>query len=154
VTGPGHPLPFGETDARPPFRFSATTRVGFDETDAQGVVYYGRYMPYFDRARVEYLRHLGLLASSPGAFKEFVMRANDVEYHAPAVFDDLLEVYVRVARVGRTSVVWEYAAERNDGTLLCTAEQTLVQIDLPERRPVPVADEFRERVGSFEAARA
>ena len=38
---------------------------GFDETDAQGVVYYGRYMPYFDRARVEYLRHLGLLAARP-----------------------------------------------------------------------------------------
>jgi acyl-CoA thioester hydrolase len=152
VTVPGHPLPFGETAARPPFRFSATTRVGFDETDAQGVVYYGRYMPYFDRARVEYLRHLGLLAASPGAFKEFVMRANHVEYHAPATFDDLLEVYVRVSRVGRTSVGWEYAAERGDGTLLCTAEQTLVQIDLPGRRPVAVADDFRERVGAFEAA--
>ena len=48
------------TDRRPPFRFAVRTRVGFDETDAQGIVYYGRYMPYFDRARVEYLRHLGL----------------------------------------------------------------------------------------------
>ena len=80
----GHaPLPYGETSERPPFRFSATTRVGFDETDAQGVVYYGRYMPYFDRARVEYLRRLDLLARAPGAFTEFVMRANHVEYHAP-----------------------------------------------------------------------
>ena len=53
------------TDRRPPFRFSTHTRVGFDETDAQGIVYYGRYMPYFDRARVEYLRHLELLHRAP-----------------------------------------------------------------------------------------
>jgi acyl-CoA thioester hydrolase len=146
--------PFGETGARPPFRFSATTRVGFDETDAQGVVYYGRYNPYFDRARVEYLRHLGLLDADPGSFAEFVLRANHVEYHAPAVFDDLLEVFIRVARVGSTSVRWEYAAERADGVLLVTAEQTLVQIDVATRRPTPVPAAFRERVEAFEGALA
>jgi acyl-CoA thioester hydrolase len=142
--------PFGETDVRPPFRFSATTRVGFDETDAQGVVYYGRYNPYFDRARVEYLRHLGLLAAEPGSFAEFVMRANHVEYHAPAVFDDLIEMFIRVAGIGRTSVRWEYAAVRDDGVLLVTADQTLVQIDVASRRPTPVPAAFRERIEAFE----
>jgi len=88
------------TDRRPPFRFAVRTRVGFDETDAQGIVYYGRYMPYFDRARVEYLRHLGLLQPGSGG-AEFVMRAQHVEYHAPARFDDELEVFVRVCRLGR-----------------------------------------------------
>ena len=48
-------------DAKPPFKFSARTRVGFSDTDAQGVVYYGRYNPYFDLARAEWLRSLGLL---------------------------------------------------------------------------------------------
>jgi acyl-CoA thioester hydrolase len=150
----GHaPLPYGETSERPPFRFSATTRVGFDETDAQGVVYYGRYMPYFDRARVEYLRRLDLLDTQPGAFTEFVMRANHVEYHAPALFDDLLEVFVRVARLGRTSMMWEYAAVRErDAVLLCTAEQTLVQIDVASRVPAPLADELRARIEAAEAA--
>ena len=46
---------------RPPFKFSARTRVGFSDTDAQGIVYYGRYNPYFDLARVEYLRSIGQL---------------------------------------------------------------------------------------------
>jgi YbgC/YbaW family acyl-CoA thioester hydrolase len=50
---------------RPPFKFSAQTRVGFSDTDAQGVVYYGRYMPYFDLARVEYHRHLDMLRTEP-----------------------------------------------------------------------------------------
>ena len=54
------PLELGRiTDRRPPFRYAALTRVWFSDTDAQGVVYYGRYMPYFDHARREYHRHLG-----------------------------------------------------------------------------------------------
>jgi acyl-CoA thioester hydrolase len=140
----------GPTDRRPPFRFGAETRVGFDETDAQGVVYYGRYLPYFDRARVEYLRHLGLLHRGP-AFVEFVMRASSVEYHAPATFDDLLEVYLRVARIGTTSVTYEFEAVRSDdGTLLCSATQTLVAIDRATRRPVAVDPEIRAAVAQYE----
>ena len=89
------------TDRLPPYKYSALTRVWFSDTDAQGVVYYGRYLPYFDHARTEYHRHLGSLGID-GA--EFVMRAGTVEYHAPARFDDLLEIFVRVSRLGRTSV--------------------------------------------------
>ena len=46
------------TDRRPPFKYSALARVWFSDTDAQGIVYYGRYLPYFDHARTEYHRHL------------------------------------------------------------------------------------------------
>jgi acyl-CoA thioester hydrolase len=140
---------FRVTDERPPFRFAARTRVGFDETDAQGVVYYGRYMPYFDRARVAYSRHLGLLEVARGP-RQFVMRANHVSYHAPAGFDDVLDVFVRVARIGTSSVVWELAAYHEDGTLLCTAEQTLVHIDVAARRPIAVPEPMRRTVEEFE----
>ena len=75
---------------KPPFKHSARTRVGFSDTDAQGIVYYGRYNPYFDLARVEYLRRLGLLHRREDGM-DFVMRANTVEYFAPAVFDDEIE---------------------------------------------------------------
>ena len=54
------------TDRRPPFKYSALTRVWFSDTDAQGVVYYGRYLPYFDHARTEYHRHLGAFATPGG----------------------------------------------------------------------------------------
>src|SRR5581483_3595593 len=101
----------GAVAAHPPFKFSATTRVGFSDTDAQGVVYYGRYMPYFDFARVEYMRHLGLLEFETG-MQEFAMRALTVEYRAPARFDDAMEVFVRQKRIGRTSATWDFAACR------------------------------------------
>ena len=134
---------------RPPFRFSARTRVGFSDTDAQGIVYYGRYNPYFDLARVEYLRSLGLLHRRGEG--DFVMRANDVEYFAPAVFDDEIEVFARVSRLGRTSVTFEFAAYREPAeVLMVTAHQTLVYVDLADRRAGPVPDDFRELVVAFE----
>jgi len=136
-----------ETGRKPPFHYSAYTRVGFSDTDAQGVVYYGRYMPYFDLARTEYHRHLGHLDIRG----EFAMRASRVEYHAPARFDDLLEVFVRIERIGTTSVTYELAAYRvDDDALMAKADQTLVLIDLTTRRPVPVPESFREQVTAFE----
>ena len=138
------------TDRKPPFRYSALARVAFSDTDAQGVVYYGRYMPYFDLARVEYHRHLGLTRAELNG-NEFVMRAMHVEYHAPAVFDDLLEIFVRLARIGRTSATYEFAAYRaEDDVLMVTATQTLVLVDLEERRPAEIPDEYRSLIRSFE----
>jgi acyl-CoA thioester hydrolase len=139
------------TDRKPPFRYAAYTRVGFSETDAQGVVYYGRYMPYFDLARTEYHRHLGRLETSGAGL---AMRAAQLEYHAPARFDDLLEVFVRCERIGRTSITFDHAAYRIDDDggdlLMVTAKQTAVLIDLVERRPVPIPDDYRSRIATFE----
>ena len=120
------------TDSKPPFRYAAYTRVGFSDTDAQGVVYYGRYLPVL-RPGAHRVPPPPRLRSSCAA--EFAMRASHVEYHAPARFDDLLEVFVRVERIGRTSVTYDHAAYRCDedghpDVLMATAKQTLVLIDL------------------------
>src|ERR687888_230903 len=140
------------TDRKPPFKYSSLTRVGFSDTDAQGIVYYGRYLPYFDTARVEYLRNLGLLGmeiGEPGM--EFVMRACTIEYYGPAVFDDELEVFIRVARIGRTSATYEIAAYRaRDGVLLVTATQTIVLVDLDERKACEIPQGFRDTIRAFE----
>jgi acyl-CoA thioester hydrolase len=138
------------TDRRPPFKYSALARVWFSDTDAQGIVYYGRYLPYFDHARVEYQRHL-LSEPATRAFGDLVMRAIDVEYHAPARFDDLIEAFVRVRRIGRTSMTYECAAYRLvDDELMVTASFTVVLVDLAARRPVPIPDEIRAAIRAFE----
>jgi acyl-CoA thioester hydrolase len=139
------------TERKPPFKYSALTRVGFSDTDAQGIVYYGRYLPYFDTARVEYHRHLDLLTTSADEEQQPVMRATTIEYHAPARFDDLIEVFIRVSRVGRTSITFECAAYRvEDDVLMVTASQTLVLVDLEERKPCPIPDSYRGRIREFE----
>ena len=147
------PLELGRvTDRRPPFKYSALSRVWFSDTDAQGVVYYGRYLPYFDHARTEYHRHLGT-GSMQTAGAEFVMRASSVEYHAPARFDDLIESFVRVRRIGTTSITYECAAYRlPDDSSMVTATQTHVHVDLPTRRPTPVPDELRAAIRAFEGS--
>jgi acyl-CoA thioester hydrolase len=124
--------------------------VAFSDTDAQGIVYYGRYNPYFDLARVEYLRRLDLLERRETGM-EFVMRANVVEYFAPAVFDDEIEVFCRVARIGSSSMTYEFAAYRErDDVLMVTAAQTLVLVDLAERRKHEIPGWIRECIAGFE----
>jgi acyl-CoA thioester hydrolase len=140
------------TARKPPFKYSAFTRVGFSDTDAQGIVYYGRYLPYFDLARVEYHRHLELLEESMRD-DQFVMRASTVEYFAPARFDDLIEIFIRLRRIGTTSATYECAAFRvDDDALMVTAEQTLVLVDLDERKARPIPEWYRERIRAFEGA--
>ncbi len=139
------------TDRRPPFKYSALTRVGFSDTDAQGVVYYGRYLPYFDLSRTEYLRHLDLL--NRGRDGEFVMRAMTIEYFAPARFDDTIEVFCRQIRIGRTSCTFECAAYRlEDDALMVSAQQTLVYVDRAERKACPIPDDYRDVIAAFEGA--
>jgi acyl-CoA thioester hydrolase len=134
------------TDRRPPFKYSALARVWFSDTDAQGIVYYGRYLPYFDHARTEYHRHLAT-APFERAGGDLVMRALHVEYHAPARFDDLIE------RIGRTSMSYECAAYRlPDDELMVNADLTVVLVDLDERKPMPIPDEVRETVRAFEGS--
>jgi acyl-CoA thioester hydrolase len=147
------PLELGRvTGRRPPFKYSALARVWFSDTDAQGIVYYGRYLPYFDHARTEYHRHLQN-APFTEAGGDLVMRALSVEYHAPARFDDLIEAFVRIRRIGRTSMTYECAAYRlPDDELMVTAEFTVVLVELDERRPIPIPAHIRESVRRFEGA--
>jgi YbgC/YbaW family acyl-CoA thioester hydrolase len=147
------PRELGRVTARkPPFKYSALARVWFSDTDAQGIVYYGRYLPYFDHARTEYHRHLHE-APFAGVGGDLVMRAIDVEYHAPARFDDLLEAFIRIRRIGTTSMSYECAAYRlPDDELMVTADVTVVLVDLERRKPIPIPDTVRETVRAFEGA--
>jgi acyl-CoA thioester hydrolase len=143
----------GPSDERAPFTFAAAARVAFSDTDAQGIVYYGRYAPYFDVARVEYFRHLGLTTHAVGKEleAEFVMRHFEITYEAPARFDDLLIVYCRVARVGSSSITFEYAVtDPHEGELLATATQVLVNVDLAARASVRIPDSVRGPIERFE----
>ena len=65
--------------------------------------------------------------------------------------DYLLEVFIRVSRLGRTSATFEGAAYRlEDDALMVTARQTLVLVDLDERRAAPIPESYREPIRAFE----
>ena len=108
-------------------------------------------MPFVDLARVEYHRHLGMTYGGRRRRREFVMRALTIDFLAPARFDDLIEVFVRVSRIGHTSVTYEYAAYRlDDDLLLVTGHQTVVLVELATHTASHVPESFRKAIRAFE----
>jgi acyl-CoA thioester hydrolase len=137
-----------ETGRRPPFKYSLLHRVILSDTDYQQVLYYGRYMPILDFAQLEYRRHLDLLR--PG-MREFAMRAVAFDFSGPARVNDMIEVFVRAQRVGRTSVTFDFVVVRVDEeTPLVTGTQTLVMMRGDPPHALPVPDEYRTIVEAFE----
>ena len=103
------------SDRKPPFKFSALDRVGFSDTDAQGIVYYGRYLPYFDAARVEYLRELGIEYSEGKRETRARVRHAGPHHRIPRagrVRRPRRGFCPPLAGIGRTSATFEFAAYR------------------------------------------
>jgi acyl-CoA thioester hydrolase len=86
--------------------YTHPVRVYWEDTDAGGVVFYANYLKFFERARTEWLRHLGLgqqaLRDSTGAI--FVVTDTQVRYHLPARLDDLLHITVQLRARGAASL--------------------------------------------------
>jgi acyl-CoA thioester hydrolase len=99
--------------------FSHTLRVYWEDTDAGGVVFYANYLKFFERARTEWLRHLGVaqqaLRESTGAI--FVVTDTRVRYRAPARLDDELRVTVVLAAQGTASMTLQQQAWRGQALL-------------------------------------
>jgi acyl-CoA thioester hydrolase len=80
-------------------------RVYFSDTDALGIVYHANYLDFAERARTEMCRNRGLnLTKFATQDKFFVLRTASINYLAPAVLDDLLEVSPEVKKIGRSSL--------------------------------------------------
>jgi len=142
----------GPTDRVPPFRFSARARVDVAETDLGAVVYYARYPHHLDRAVLAYRRHMGIPLLGPEGHL-FVVRSLQIDYRASARFDDLLETFVRVSALGRSSHTISARMERvGDGDPLHVADATLVIVGLGAYggRPSRVPDTMREAITAFE----
>jgi acyl-CoA thioester hydrolase len=114
-------------------------RVRFRDVDLQRIVYYGKYLDYFDNAFYEYLRHLGFDTGDLNQRHDFdtsVVRV-EIEYVAPARFDELLEIEVRVTRMGRSSIDASYEV-RNQKGVVCRAKLVLVNFDAESARSRPI----------------
>src|SRR6185436_18541423 len=91
------------------YRFFHPLRVRWAEVDKQDIVFNGHYLTYFDVAITEFWRAIGV--PYPAIVERwgsdlFVVKAG-LEYHAPAHYDDVLDIGVRVARIGTSSLRFE-----------------------------------------------
>ena len=99
--------------------FSAEYRIYYEDTDAGGVVYYANYLKFFERARTEFLRVLGI-SQSDLATKEnlvFVVRKCEIEYLTPARLDDLITVSVAIKEIRGASILMYQEIKKSDQIL-------------------------------------
>lgn len=133
------------------FRFSTGVRVRLPETDAFGVVYHGYYFTYFDVARMDYLRAIGLMDVVKAGRASNLIVHTAADFKSPGRFDEELTVRGRIAEIGTTSFTFEFQVERKaDGALVATGKSVHVTVDPATLRPVPVPDELRSAVRAYE----
>ncbi|MFP5410221.1 MAG: tol-pal system-associated acyl-CoA thioesterase [Gammaproteobacteria bacterium] len=112
-------------------------RVYWEDTDAGGVVYYANYLKFMERARSEWLRAHGfeqdVLRDEAGVV--FVVRRVEIDYLAPARFNDALDVNVVLYEAGRASIVVRQELLRGNDRL-AQAEVTLACVDAVRFKPV------------------
>jgi acyl-CoA thioester hydrolase len=124
-----------------PSVFTWTVRVYYEDTDAGGIVYYANYLKFYERARTEWLRSLGIdqqtLRDQHGAI--FVVRSANIDYRASARLDDEVTLTLNVEKLGGASVQFTQQAWRGD-TLLSSADVKVGCIDAATMRPRSLPD--------------
>jgi len=137
--------------ARADFAFFHPLRVRWAEVDMQAIVFNGHYLTYFDVAFTEYWRATGL----PGVMQqaedgqEMFARKATIEYHAPARFDDVLDIGVRCAALGRSSMRYVLEIHRGEEFLI-SGELVYVYADTSLRKGVALPEGWRNRLAEME----
>lgn len=126
-------------------------RVYWEDTDAGGIVFYANYLKFFERARTEWLRSLGIgqhtLREQTGGM--FVVSETAVKYHRPAVLDDRLQVTAGLLEAGRASLLIGQSAWREEPgprTLLCEGSIRIGWVDASTLKPARIPASILERL--------
>lgn len=115
----------------------------------QGVVFNAHYLAYFDVALTEYWEALTGARNADGdrVFEHLYVVKSVIDYHASARFDDVVDIGVRIARLGRASMTCHFEIHRG-GEHLITGET--VYVHAVHGSSVPFPDAFRAKVAEFE----
>ena len=139
--------------AKSDFRFMTTVRVRWMECDSQGIVYNGAYLGYLEIGQAEYYRNLGfaIYIIPQSSYFDFAVVKSTQEFKAPAKVDEIIELHVRVSKIGNTSLTLnlEIYPEGSD-RLLTSIETVYVGYDAATESSRPVPDAIRQLVTRFE----
>lgn len=135
--------------------FEFPIRVYWEDTDASGRVFHVNYLKFFERARTEWLRSLGIaqqnLREQTGGI--FVVTSAQLEYLRPARLDDQLSVTATLKSAGRASLVIEQQAllvntdnQALEPALLCTGSIRIGWVDGKTMRPTRIPNHILEQL--------
>lgn len=136
------------------FRFSTEVRVRYAEIDVQNVVFNSHYLTYLDIGISDYYRQ-GLKLdprelSREGIF-DFVLANCTLDFKQSARLDDILQIWCRTAKIGRSSMTTEFVITRKGETApILTADFIYVSINPKTKKSQPVPDIVRKRIEEFE----
>lgn len=139
-------VPQGKTNVLP-------VRVYYEDTDAGGIVFYGRYLAFAERGRTELLRELGFengeLQRRDGL--AFAVRSCNIEYLRPALLDDSLEIHTQVLRIGGASLQMEQNVCRNGDVITeLNVKMVCMHVSGPSMgRPSRIPAEVRTALENF-----
>lgn len=138
---------------RPGFRFSTRFRVRYSEIDGQKIVFNSRYLEYADVAMSEFWRWADLADIGPDwQDAEFNYVRATLEYKQPFRLDDMVEAFVRIERIGTSSMTHRIELCHADtGALHAEVELVSVHVDLETRRSKPIPESVRARLAALGA---
>ena len=134
------------------FRFHHEIRVRFGDTDLQAIVFNANFLIYYDVAWTEYFRALGLSWQTMiESGVDTVLARTTLEFKAPARFDEVLEVYTRISKIGNTSLTFDFEiyAEGSE-RLVNSASSLYVCVNPKTLQKMRVPDDLRRRISEFE----
>lgn len=134
------------------FSFFSEVRVRFSETDMYGHMNNTISFTYFEQARIDYFRHLGILMPSVGEedVKSIPIVADlQCDYVKQVFFDDVLRIYTKIAQVGNSSMDIHYLAKNQKDEICFTGRGTIVQMDPRTGKSVPISEEEKTKLNQL-----
>lgn len=120
-------------------------RVRLPETDSFGVVYYSNYFAYFDLARLELLRTIGVTQEYlKRRHLQFYAAQASCKYHSSAHFDETIKIQSWISDIGRKSVTYRHRIKRGRD-LLVEGQVTDVLVD-ESQKPVQIPDDLTQKL--------
>jgi acyl-CoA thioester hydrolase len=132
------------------FQSELKIRVRYAETDRMGFVYYGNYAIYFEVARVEALRQMGLTykAIEDSGIILPVLEFK-IKYFKPAFYDDELTIKTVIKEMPSSRIFFDYETFSSENVLLNMAQVTLVFVDAKTLKPTTAHKEFLEAMKKY-----
>ena len=125
--------------------FSWPVRVYYEDTDAGGIVYYANYLKYFERARTEWLRALGVEQDIWLANKvAFVVTEVQMKNSRPAKFNELLTVSSEISTLKRASLSFKQEIHNAAQQVVCAAEIKIACVDPEQLKARSIPAEITE----------
>lgn len=125
-------------------------RIYWEDTDAEGIVYFANYLKFAERARTEMLRYLGCCQSNDLNEKKsgFVVQHMDVDYLAPAYLDDEILVSCSAVNIGGASITLHQEIKRGN-EVLTLVNVKAVYLDFENKKPTRIPKEMSQKLESI-----